>query len=204
MGRSSILYGCRKRSDHSLEPTSYLGGSTPRWVYKGMITMFKLSVWNAWPLSLLFAILGMLFMGMKKDVTKRMSDMAGYTRKEKTFTILASVAPYPFMIATAWTPFTKTILLLCLGILLYTFGMVSFVASLKVIIETPHDELFQAAPYRFTRNPLYVSATTVFFGICLATTNIVLTAYLVIATLLQHLMILAEERICKDKYGVIF
>jgi len=168
------------------------------------MSIFKLSVWNAWPLSLLFAVLGIFFMGTKKDIAKRMSDMTGYTRKERVFTILASIAPYPFMIATVWTPFTKTLPLLYLGILLYIFGIVAFVVSLKVIIETPRDDLFREGPYRFTRNPLYVSATIVFLGICLATANIMLVAYLFIASLFQHLMILAEERICKDKYGVTF
>jgi protein-S-isoprenylcysteine O-methyltransferase Ste14 len=166
--------------------------------------MFKLSVWNAWPLSLLFIVLGMLFMGTKRDIAKRMSDMTGYTRKERASTILASIAPYPFMIATVWIPFSERLPFLYLGILLYVFGMVAFIASLKAIIETPRNELFREGPYRFTRNPLYVSAAIVFLGICLATANIMLVAYLVIATLLQHFMILAEERICKDKYGVTF
>jgi len=77
--------------------------------------MFELSIWNAWPLSAAFFVVGMFFMGMRKEIAKRMSDMTGYSRKEKLFTILASIAPYPFMIATIWTPFTKSLALLCLG-----------------------------------------------------------------------------------------
>jgi len=166
--------------------------------------MFELSIWNAWPLSLLFTGLGMLFMGTKKDIVKRMSYMTGYSRKEIIFTILPSIAPYLFMIATVWTPFTKKLPLLYLGILLYSFGIVAFVASLKAIVETPRGKLFRAGPYRLSRNPLYVSATIGFSGICLATANIMLVAYLVIATFLQHMMILAVERMCKEKYGVTF
>lgn len=59
-------------------------------------------------------------------------------------------------------------------------------------------------PYRFSRHPMYVSATAVFTGICLATASIILAVYLVIAVLLQHFMILAEERICKGKYNAAF
>jgi protein-S-isoprenylcysteine O-methyltransferase Ste14 len=44
----------------------------------------------------------------------------------------------------------------------------------------------------------------VFVGICLATPNMALVGYLTIATLLQHFMILAEERICREKYGSVF
>lgn len=166
--------------------------------------MFELSVWNTWILSLPFFALGVLFLGMKKDIAKRMSDMTGYTKKEKIFTILASISPYPFLITTIWTPFTTILPLLFLGIVLYILGMASFIASLKTIIETPQDELFLAGTYRFTRNPIYVSTTTVFLGICFATANIMLVAYLVIASLVQHFMILTEERICREKFGLDF
>jgi len=169
-----------------------------------MVSMFKLYPWNAWPLSLIFFLIGMIFMGMKKNIAKRMSDMTGYSKKEKLCAILASTAPYPFMVMTIWTPFTRIAPFLYLGILVYILGMVLFLASLKVIIVTPQNEPFRTGPYRFTRNPLYVSATVVFSGICLVTANIMLVAYLVVATLLQHRMILAEERICKDKYGATF
>jgi protein-S-isoprenylcysteine O-methyltransferase Ste14 len=78
------------------------------------------------------------------------------------------------------------------------------VASLTVIITTPPDKLFTAGPYRFSRNPMYVSATAVFIGICLATANIVLGGYLPVVILLQHFMVLAEERTCRAKFGESF
>ena len=133
-----------------------------------------------------------------------MSDMTGYSAKEKSFTVAASLAPYPFMLATVWTPFTAVLPLLCLGLLLYVIGMALFAASLRVIIQTPHDQPFSSGPYRLSRNPLYVAATIVFVGICLATANPVLAGYLAIAVLLQHFMILAEERVCREKYGIAF
>ena len=143
-------------------------------------------------------------MGMKKDIAKRMSDMTGYSAREKFFTVVASIASYPFMLATVWTPFTPMIPLLCIGLALYLLGMALFAASLKTVIQTPPDKLFSIGPYRFSRNPLYVAATIVFMGICVATANIVLAAYLAIAVLPQHFMILAEERICREKYGMAF
>jgi protein-S-isoprenylcysteine O-methyltransferase Ste14 len=130
--------------------------------------------------------------------------MTGYTARERFLTIVASIAPYPFMVATLWTPFTLMPALLCLGMSLYATGMTLFVLSLKVIIRTPPHELFSSGPYHFTRNPLYVAATFVFMGICLATANVVLAGYLAIAVILQHFMILAEERICMEKYGKEF
>lgn len=48
---------------------------------------------------------------------------------------------------------------------------------------------------------MYVSATAVFLGICLVTANGVLSGYWVLLVVLQHFMILAEERICRLRYG---
>jgi protein-S-isoprenylcysteine O-methyltransferase Ste14 len=168
------------------------------------MAIFEPGVLNAWLLSLPFIALGAFFMGMKKETARRMSDMTGYSAKEKFFTCVASLAPYPFMLATVWTPFTTVLPLLCLGLLLCVIGMVLFAATLKVIIQTPHDQPFSSGPYRLSRNPLYVAATLVFSGICLATANPVLAGYLAFAVLLQHFMILAEERICREKYGIVF
>lgn len=161
-------------------------------------------MWNAWLLSLPFFVLGVCFMGLKRDIAKRMSDMAGYSVREKLFTVVASIASYPFMIATIWTPFSAMPSLVCIGVSIYLIGMALFAASLKVIIQTPQDEPFNSGPYRFSRNPLYVAATIVFMGICLSTANIALSVYLAIAVLPQHFMILAEERICREKFGTAF
>ena len=163
--------------------------------------MFTPSIWNAWPLSAGFVFLSGILMITRRDIARRMSDMTGYTIKEKLLTILASLAPYPFMLLTIWTPFTTTLPLLLCGMLIYLLGMFCFIASLQVILTTPPGELFLTGPYRLTRNPVYVSATLVFLGIGLATASWPLLLYLAAATLLQHQMIVAEERICLKKYG---
>ena len=172
--------------------------------------VFELGVWNAWLLSLLFICMPFLALalfgkaGRKRAIAKRMSDMTGFTVKEKAFTVLSSVSPYPFLLATVWTPFTAVLSLLCFGLLLYSAGMAMFAASLKAIIETPGDHPFSSGPYRISRNPVYVGATLVFAGICVATANLVLAGYLTVAVFPQHFMILAEERICRKKYGEVF
>ncbi len=168
------------------------------------MALFRPGILNAWLLSLPFFLLVTLMAGTKREVIKRMSDMAGYTTGEKIITICASLSPYPFMIATVWAPFTSSLPLIIAGSLVYIAGMALLAASLRAIIATPLDEPFAAGPYRISRNPMYVSATAVFAGISLVTANLALVVYLVITTLLQHFMILAEERSCRLKYGAQF
>jgi protein-S-isoprenylcysteine O-methyltransferase Ste14 len=169
-----------------------------------MMAGFELGFWNAWLMTIPFLAVMICMAGRKKDTAKRLSDMTGYSGREKFFTVVASIAPYPFLLATVWTPFTSMLPLLYLGASLYLVGMALSSLSLKAVIQTPPDEPFSSGPYRFSRNPLYVAATIVFVGICLATANIVLAVYLAIAVLPQHFMILAEERICREKYGMPF
>ena len=49
--------------------------------------MFKLSMWNAWLLSLPFFTLDACFMGLNRDIGNRMSDMSGIVQ-EKSFLLL--------------------------------------------------------------------------------------------------------------------
>lgn len=166
--------------------------------------IFQLGVMNAWLLCIPF-LLPAFFIGvMRKDIAKRMSDMTGYNAAEKFFTITASLAPYPFMISTVWTPFTSFKPLLYGGLLLYGFGILAFYASIYVVILTPPDKPLSSGVYRLSRNPMYVSAALVFLGICMLSANLQLFAYLVGLIVFQHFMILAEERICRQKYGAAY
>jgi protein-S-isoprenylcysteine O-methyltransferase Ste14 len=144
---------------------------------------------------------GVFVAAIRKDVAKRMSDMTGYSAKEKVVTMAASIAPYPFVVFTLWTPFTKAKALLGCGIALYLIGIAALLGTVYVFANTPADQPIVAGPYRLSRNPLYVSAGLVFLGICLATANPVLFGILAVLLVLQHFMILAEERACQRRYG---
>jgi protein-S-isoprenylcysteine O-methyltransferase Ste14 len=166
--------------------------------------LFQIGITNAWILCVPFLVPAFFIGALRKDIAKRMSDMTGYERKEKFVTIVASLAPYPFIISTVWTPFTSLKSLFFAGIVIYCIGIVAFYATIFVFATTPPDKPLSAGVYRFSRNPMYVSSAFVFIGICTATANFLLLAYLIILLVLQHSMILAEERICRLKYGTSY
>ncbi len=162
--------------------------------------VFQVGVRNAWLLSVPM-LLAFSIGAQKKDVARRLSDMSGYDAREKIFTISASLAPYPFMVATVWTPFTSITPLLCAGLALYCASMALLIVTIYCFATASGDVLIQEGPYRISRNPLYVSATLIFLSICLVTANVLLLAWLAIIVVPQHFMILAEERACLEKYG---
>jgi protein-S-isoprenylcysteine O-methyltransferase Ste14 len=163
--------------------------------------LFRPGACNAWTLFVPLLVQGIYVSGFRKDVARRLADMAGYSTREKAFTVAASIAPYPFMVLTVWTPFTPVTALAGLGLGFYVTGMTGLCGALRAFTRTPPGELCSEGVYRWSRNPLYVSAALVFFGVSLATANLVLFGLLVGFLLLEHRMILAEERACREKYG---
>ena len=147
---------------------------------------------------------GVLVSARRKDVAKRLSSMTGYTGKEKLVTVTASLLPYPFMGVAIVTPLRAVGVLLFLGVLSSLIGSIGFAATLHVFANTPDEQPLQAGPFRLSRNPLYVSAALVFAGVCLATGSLLLAGILAILLMLQHFMILAEERACRSKYGEVY
>ncbi len=144
----------------------------------------------------------MYIFAMHKSIAKHMADMTGYTNTEKFFTISASLLAYVFMAISIWAPFTPTKALLCIGVAVYIAGSVLYFSTLRVFILSPTDKMLTDGPFKMSRNPMYVSATTMFLGICILTTSAVLLVTLAVMVPLQHFMILAEERTCILKYEV--
>jgi len=141
---------------------------------------------------------------LRGDLARRLSDMTGYTPRERAFTVAASLLPYPFMVLAIFTPFAPTGLLFVAGLLVAMLGNASFAATLFVFAGSSSDQPLRAGPYRVSRNPLYVSAALVFLGVCVSTSSLLLAAILAVLLLLQHAMILAEERACARKYGELY
>ena len=168
------------------------------------LLIFRLGLMNAWWLIFPLVLPVAYVAATNREVARRMSDMAGYNAGERFFTVLASIAPYPFMIATVWTPFTTLKPALYAGLALYAAGAALYCATLRVFVTTPFDRPFSSGPFRMSRNPFYVGATLIFLGICVVTMNLLLLAWLVIMCVPQHFMILAEERVCREKYGAGF
>lgn len=159
---------------------------------------------NAWlltvPLIAVSVVLGLL----RPQVARRMADMTGYPPADRAITIAASIVPYPFFVATVWTPLASVGPLLIAGLLIYALGLAVFVAAVVSFTAAPAGVLIERGPYRWSRNPIYVANAIACVGICVATLHLLLTGWLLLLLVLQHFMIKAEERWCSVQFGAAY
>jgi protein-S-isoprenylcysteine O-methyltransferase Ste14 len=160
-----------------------------------------LGFWNAWLLCAPMVVLGILVVLPRKQLAKRLSDMTDYGTTERGFTVAASLLPYLLIAAAAWTPLPPVGPRLLAGLLVSAFGTLGFFRTLRVFAKAPPDQLLVTGPFQISRNPLYVSAALAFLGACLASGSPLLSSLLLVLLVLQHRMILAEERACAKRYG---
>jgi protein-S-isoprenylcysteine O-methyltransferase Ste14 len=135
------------------------------------------------------------------SVIVRMSDVAGYSRREKIATVMASVVQYPFIITTLWIPLTTSEPRLAVGLLGYALGTVGYYAAIVQFARMPADRLTTNGLYRLSRHPMYCSSSLAFLAICLLSASMQLAGWMVAQLCFQHVMIRAEERVCGKKFG---
>lgn len=58
--------------------------------------------------------------------------------------------------------------------------------------------------YRISRHPIYVMVDIAWIGIGVATVSWLLFALIVFYMIVIHFLIIAEERICLEKYGDVY
>lgn len=160
-----------------------------------------MSLLSAWflsvPMVLIFAYIAIFH----RATAKRMSDMTGYTTKEKAIAALASTAPYPFMILTAFTPLTSNTAAIVPGALFYVAGLAGFLFSVVGYTTSLPGKPAMHGIYKISRNPMYVSAFLIFSSIVVMTLNLLLAVLLIVIIILNHGMILSEEKACVKRFG---
>jgi protein-S-isoprenylcysteine O-methyltransferase Ste14 len=165
---------------------------------------FRFGLLNAWLACLPILIVGIGVVAARRDVAKRLAEMTGYTPRERACTVAASVAPYPFMLLSILVPFTAHRALLVAGLVLYAAGLALYVAAFVTFMRSAGTAVIDTGVYRLSRNPIYVAASLMFVGIVAATANLVLLGLELAGLVVQHFMILAEERACAARFGASY
>jgi len=162
---------------------------------------FTSGLLNGWLLTVPLIAVSLVLALLRPSAARRMADMTGYSTRERAATIAASVAPYPFFVATIWTPLVRSWPTLAAGLVLSAIGLAAFVSAIGSFAAAPGSALIERGLYRWSRNPIYVANALVCAGICVATRHLLLAGWLLLLLLPQHLMIRAEERRCAEQFG---
>jgi protein-S-isoprenylcysteine O-methyltransferase Ste14 len=171
-----------------------------------LIPAFKIGLWNAWILQVLFfltLIVPNLLMSKEgKERTKRATESVPYGRTQKIlaysthivimpFTALYSIF-LPLKIGTAW---------LYVGLLIFALALAMSVITSVNYATTPLDEPVSKGVYRISRHPIYFTGFLLYIGIGIATASWVILLCSILWIGLFQLVLPFEERFLLEKYG---
>jgi protein-S-isoprenylcysteine O-methyltransferase Ste14 len=104
--------------------------------------------------------------------------------------------------AVTWQPWAAAVLI-ALAVLLMAWGALKFRrAGTNIHPNKPTSVLVTDGPWRYTRNPLYLSLTVAVLGIGLAANSVwIVAAALPPALIVRYAVIAREERYLEAKFG---
>jgi protein-S-isoprenylcysteine O-methyltransferase Ste14 len=138
---------------------------------------------------------------LPKDVSAKLFDHGGWTRRDETIALLSGLPALAYFILLILTPLTIGSWLLPLGAGVFVVGAAACAHSILMFARTPEGEPITGGLYRFSRNPQTIGAFVSILGASLAIgSGIAMLACLVWGISL-HARVLAEERTCLARYG---
>lgn len=160
-------------------------------------------VWlGGWlPLTLAFTIQWMLLFSMPKEVFARLFDRKGWSKKQRVYFRLGKLASVICLVFLCFAPLKTGSAIFLTGSCVSLTGLVGIVIFLFNYRDTPLDQPVTKGLYRISRHPQIVSTTLVVLGVCMAVGSGMAVLFLLIAKILEHHGILAEEKACLEQYG---
>jgi protein-S-isoprenylcysteine O-methyltransferase Ste14 len=87
------------------------------------------------------------------------------------------------------------------GMVLYAAGTVLVPISIYTFGHAPPDGPVVDGPYKYSRNPQWVGLVLVLLGLATSAHSTLLIGLVVLVAVAYHIQILAEEGLCRAKYG---
>ena len=88
-----------------------------------------------------------------------------------------------------------------IGLLILFVGMLNLGPSLKVGLPRENTYLRTNGLYKFSRNPIYLAIILLIFSSVIFTLNPVVAFLGMYGIIIQHMIILSEEKFLKDRFG---
>jgi protein-S-isoprenylcysteine O-methyltransferase Ste14 len=168
-----------------------------------LIPEFKIGLWNGWILSAIFLVANytMMFIAPKENVKEMMDQVKQAKGKDRIVGILSFVPYYGLMLYAIFVSLKLDTPWVYIGLAMFVLGMIGEgISGVQLFFRKPSQPMFKGF-YSISRNPIYVFYDIVCIGIGLATASWLILALTVFSMLLNHYIVLAEERICLERYG---
>jgi len=164
---------------------------------------FELGLWNAWIFMLPLIIISIF--GARIFGKRGLEEKSGLTRREKILEgvyfvcmhliVIASYAYsvfLPLKLGTAW---------FYIGLFIYLPSMIIEIMAMSAFATTPLDRPVTQGVYSFSRNPMYVGEFLINISISIACLSWIFFLVAVVVAILEHNIVVAEERFCLKKHG---
>lgn len=154
-----------------------------------------------WAIFLLGLTEGIFFALFPKQVVARLFDRSGWSRKQVAFITASKLIGVGCLLVLVLTPLKIGRPIFVIGTILLICGLAGLMVALIDFKNTPLDQPVTRGIYRLSRHPQIVMSSLVLLGGCIAIGSWLASGLWVVARLLGHWGILAEEEVCLKRYG---
>ena len=152
---------------------------------------------------LLFANYLVMFIAPIDNIKEMMDQVKQAKKKDKLINLSSMILYIGVMFCSIFVPLKLGSIWFYVGLALFVLGM-SFTIPEAQLFFRKKGQLLTKGFYRISRHPIYVMVDIAWIGIGVATASWLLLALIVFYMIVLHFLILAEERICLEKYGDVY
>jgi protein-S-isoprenylcysteine O-methyltransferase Ste14 len=171
-----------------------------------LMPAFKIGVWNAWILQVIFFIVlsapSFLMSKEAKESNDRATESMPLSKAKKMAALSTHAVIYPLtVIYSIFLPLKIGTVWLYVGLPIFILAPVMTIITSINFTNTPLDKPVSEGIYRISRNPIYLSGFVLYLGMGLACASWVLILCGVLWLVMLGIVVPDEERFLLDKYG---
>jgi protein-S-isoprenylcysteine O-methyltransferase Ste14 len=167
-----------------------------------LIPAFEIGIWNAWifVIGYLLPPIISILCSRGKETLKRWN-ISVPIRHEKLLNVISTAIMFAGVIYSIFLPLQLGRVWFFVGLVFFLIALVISLSAIFISRTTSTDEPFTKGPYRYSRHPLYIAGTLVFFGVTIASISWVFLLLTVIMQSFYMIYVPAEEQYCLNRYG---
>ncbi|MGK0232536.1 MAG: protein-S-isoprenylcysteine O-methyltransferase Ste14 [Patescibacteria group bacterium] len=117
------------------------------------------------------------------------------------FEVFAGVVYFGIFVIGGVSSFSGDLILLVLGALLYSIGLVFTLGGYYAFLKGVGDSCISRWPYSVSRHPTYFFGLVGLLGISLVLGSVIMILLVMLEFVLTHRIVLQEEKYCTKTYG---